>query len=292
MLTYRPAALLLLVASAASWAGTPINERRPLEADGRVEVKNLAGVIEVKAWDRKEVALSGSLGAQVEKLEISGDARRLSIEVRYPRRLRGNVEDTQLLLQVPAGAVLDLEAVSADIRVSGTRGAISAESVSGDVSLDVGSTSVEASTVSGNLKLRAPATRTTLSSVSGDLHASGGRGELRAETVSGDLEVSGGPFAQLALESVSGDLQLDVGLEDTAEVSAETLSGEIRLRLPATPDARVTMKTFSGELSLSPGPGLGEDRRSHEHTYGRGRGRVQLNSFSGDIAVEAGTAKR
>lgn len=281
-------AVALLVAGTAATAATPINERHPLNAGGRLSVKNLAGSIEVKAWDRNEVQLSGWLGEDVEKLEVSGDAASLAIEVRYPRKMRGGLEDTALQLQVPAGVVLDLEAVSADVRVSGMRGPIKASSVSGDVSLDVGSSKVEANSVSGNVKLRAPATETRLASVSGDLHADGLRGTLKAETVSGEVEISGGPYAELSAESVSGDLVLGVEVSDGANLSAETLSGDIVLRLPKSPNAKLTMKTFSGELRNGFGPAVDEDRRSYAHSYGGGKGVIRLNSFSGDIDIGDG----
>ncbi len=283
-------ALALLGTATVAAAGGAINERHPLNAGGQLSVKNLAGSIEVKAWDRNEVQLSGWLGEDVEKLEVSGDASRLSIEVRYPRKMRGGVEDTQLQLQVPVGVTLDLEAVSADVRVSGTRGPVKASSVSGDVSLDVGSARVEANSVSGNVKLRAPSTDTRLASVSGDLRADGTRGSLKAETVSGEVEISGGPFAQLGAESVSGDLVLGVNLDEGAALTAETLSGDIVLHLPKVPNARLVMKTFSGSLENRFGPAVEDDRRSYDHALGAGKGSIKLNTFSGDI--EVGDGKR
>jgi hypothetical protein len=39
----------------------------------------------VRAWDRREVKIEGSLGQGVEKLEILGDAQHLSVKVKYPR---------------------------------------------------------------------------------------------------------------------------------------------------------------------------------------------------------------
>ena len=41
-------------------AATPISQTRPLDARGRVEIENLKGKVEVVAWDRPEVRLSGT----------------------------------------------------------------------------------------------------------------------------------------------------------------------------------------------------------------------------------------
>ncbi|MGH8445141.1 MAG: DUF4097 family beta strand repeat-containing protein [Solimonas sp.] len=290
------AGLLLAVLVAPAWArdemgmmskNGPINEIRTLAADGTISVNNMTGTISVKGWDRNEVSISGTLGDDVEKLDISGDAKTLSISVRHPSRLRGNVSETHLELRVPARAQLQLDAVSADISVAGTSGAITAKSVSGDVELNVGSGEINASTVSGDLRVRAPSFKTTLNSVSGDLFATGVRGSLKAETVSGELSIEGGSFRDISAQSVSGDMNLDISLEDTAKLTAETLSGDIELHLPKLPNAQLSMKTFSGELHNGfTGSDDGEIRKVST-TLGAGRGTIDLHTFSGDIVIVA-----
>src|SRR3546814_7586765 len=180
-----------------------------------------------------------------------------------PNRMHGHVDETELQLRVPARAQLSLDAVSADISVTDTSGSIDAKSVGGDVQLVVGSGEIKASTVSGDLSVKAPAYKTSLNSVSGDLTAIGVRGAITADTVSGDLSLDGGAFKTLKLKSVSGDLQLKLGLEDGGTLSAETLSGNIGLRLAKATDAKLTMKTFSGDLHN----GLASMRDGDEETH-------------------------
>ena len=72
-----------------------VDEHRPLKANAQVEVSNVAGRIEVQTWDKNELHLTGTLSEEVEKLEITGDASHLRIEVKLPKRTR-NVEDTIL----------------------------------------------------------------------------------------------------------------------------------------------------------------------------------------------------
>ena len=81
-------------------AATPIDQTRPLDPRGRVEIDNLKGRVEVRAWDRPEVKITGSLGAGVEKLSVEGDRGALHIEVKYPNRAN-NTEPTVLVVQVP-----------------------------------------------------------------------------------------------------------------------------------------------------------------------------------------------
>src|SRR5689334_24401040 len=103
-------------------AATPINETRPLDGRGHLTVENLKGSIEVRAWDRREVRIEGSLGQGVEKLEITGDAQHLSVKVKYPKTgglgfFSGSdkSEPSLLRLMVPLQADLDIDAVSADV---------------------------------------------------------------------------------------------------------------------------------------------------------------------------------
>src|SRR5579863_5370909 len=141
----------LLLSAPAAWCGEPINEQRALNADARISVNNIAGEISVQAWDKNQLSLTGELGSGADKLEITGDASALNILVKMPKK--SSAEDSRLLLRVPAGVSVDLQGVSADVKVQGLRGAVSVNSVSGDVRLDVASAKVNAQTVSGDLYL-------------------------------------------------------------------------------------------------------------------------------------------
>ncbi len=276
----------------------PVDERRPLKANATVEVSNVAGLIEVEAWDRNELHLTGTLSEEVEKLEITGNESKLKIEVKLPRRTR-NVEDTTLRLKVPAGISLEADGVSADIRVRGIRGEVEANSVSGDVRLEVESKSVDARSVSGDVEVHAPSsTVTRVESVSGDVTVKGVKGEVRGETVSGDVNVRAQAARRIEVQSVSGDLELDLELSVDAEIEAETMSGDVRLNTPRLPDVEISLETYSGEIERSELlPGFDgrqhsqeEEDEGHEHKEysreGKGPGRVRLHSFSGDISVQ------
>ena len=170
-----PVAIALACAALApAWAATPIDQVRPLDPRGRVEIDNLKGRVEVRAWDRQEVRVTGSLGDGVEKLVIDGDRDELRIEVKYPNRSR-NTEPTMLVVQVPLQAELEIETVSADIDVHGVAPReLSLQSVSGDI-------------VANGAPRRA-----SVESVSGDVNLTFNSSEVEASTVSGDLVVGGG----------------------------------------------------------------------------------------------------
>lgn len=297
----RPAAMLLalLVAGAPllAMAATPIDETRPLDPRGTVEIENLKGRIQVRAWERNEVKVTGSLGDNVERLIVEGDRNRLQVKAKYPEG-RGWGDDrktgpTTLILQVPLQASLDIESVSADVDVDGIASPdLDIESVSGDVAVAGAPGRADVETVSGNQVLTLNSSgEVAAESVSGDITLRGRlKGELDLETVSGNMQLdsTGEAVRSLALATVSGDVGARVGLARGGEIRAETVSGDLRLRMPRGSSARVSAESFSGDLE-APGAQVRKERfgpgSSLEASYGNGDGRIRVETFSGDFAL-------
>lgn len=289
----------LLLASAAAFAGTPIDQTRPLDPDGEVEIENLKGLIEVQAWDRPEVQIRGSLGKGVEKLEIEGNRQQLSVRVKYPNRgglgfLSGdNTEPTELRLMVPRRADLDIESVAADVTVTGVAPReLSIDSVSGDVSVVGAPRQANIDTVSGDLRLTVNSSDVEAESVSGDIDLRGRLdGEVGVETVSGNIEVGVHESSVRALSaaSVSGDIRIGAALAPGGEITLESVSGDVDLRLPRNLSANAHGETFSGDITA---PGAQIDRPRHgpgasfSHSYGTGDGEISLETFSGDARLQ------
>ncbi|MES2685044.1 MAG: DUF4097 family beta strand repeat-containing protein [Pseudomonadota bacterium] len=284
-------AAFLAVASLAAHAAEPrsFTDHRSLNGDAKLSVRNLAGVIEIEAWDKAEFDLAALLGDSAERIEISGTAADLKVEVKNRKSHSSYGDgDTRLKLRVPAGASLSLDGTSSDIVVRGSKGVLTARSVSGDIDLSVGSRVITVQTVSGDLRLEAPAAKEArLNTVSGDVDVKGASGLLVAESVSGDVEVEGGTFTQLDLKSVSGDIGVQAGFAAEAKVKAESLSGDVRVNAPASLSAEVTMKTFSGDKhSGFDAARDASDGKRMVLKIGEGRGQLTLTSFSGDVTLD------
>lgn len=276
-------------ADSGGGAERPVNERHPLNADGRVFVNDVAGTVVVTGWDRNEVQATGTLGYGVDRLEVSGDASGLSFVVRLPKHSH-NVGETDLRLMVPYGANVELETVSADTSVQGLRGPLKITTVSGDIGADVQSPEVTVQTVSGDLILRAPSKQTQAKTVSGDLHLSGLEGALTVESVSGNLSVSGSRFSELRLKSISGDMGLDASFAPRAQVIGETLSGNITLHVPADVSGTALVKSFSGESQCElqqASTSSAKGGKKREYVFGDGKGvDFELSTFSGDVRID------
>lgn len=298
MPTNRLLAIALLSCLVApAFAATPINQTRPLDARGKVEIENIKGRIEVRAWNRNEVQITGSLGQGVEKLVVEGDRDHLEVKVQYPERggwgRNDRTEPTTLLLKVPLQADLEIESVSADVDVDGVAPReLQIDSVSGDIVVAgaPGEASIESVSGSQRLTLNSGG-KVDAQSVSGDIVLRGKLGgEVDMETVSGQMSLDSGGQAlrHLSLGSVSGDASARVGLASGGEIKAETVSGSVRLRLPKALSARVSAESFSGDLE-APGARVTKEEfgpgSSLQTRYGSGAGEIRVETFSGDMVL-------
>lgn len=287
----RSALALAGLAALQALAGTPIDQTRPLDPRGRIEIENLKGRVEVRAWDRQEVKVSGTLGDGVEKFSLEGDRRNLRIEVKYPSR-SARTEPTVLVLQVPILADLEIETVSADIDVHGIASReLALQSVSGDIIANGAPRRASVESVSGDLALTFNSGDVEASAVSGDLTLSGRlTGEAAVETVSGNMRVDskGERLRRLSVETVSGDADIKVALLPDGEIRMESVSGDLTLAVPRDLSAHATGESFSGDLSA---PGAKIEREefgpgsSFRTQYGTGKGEVRIETFSGDATL-------
>lgn len=296
----RTIGAIALLAVAPAFAGTPINQSRPLAADGQVHIENIQGRITVRTWNQPQVRITGSLGKGAEKLDISGDARSLDIQVRYPDNggwklwgKRGNdSEPTILEITVPQRASLDIESVSADIDVQQMAGRkLQVASVSGAIVVTASSPG-EASfeNVSGDSTLRITSNKVKVESVSGEIRLQGGlAGDVEMESVSGNINLVAAALARLQVSTVSGASHLRAALRPSGEIEVETLSGVLELSLPASTSAKLHAESFSGDIRSASGTVQREEHgpgKSLDATLGSGQGRIRLESFSGDLRLD------
>lgn len=286
--------LLMTLAGAVALpalAGTPINQTKPLDARGRVEIDNVKGRVEVIAWDRPEVKLAGTLGDGVERLSVEGDGRVLRIKVQYPSRSR-NAEPSNLVVQVPILADLEVETVSADISVTGMASReLELESVSGDIVANGAPRRGSVSSVSGDIRLAMNSPSLKVDTVSGQLTAQGRlNGEVALESVSGDVRLNtlGERVRKLSANTVSGDMDLNLALAEDGEIRMESVSGDLVLRLPADLSAQVSGESFTGDLA-APGAKIRKEEfgpgSSFRMRYGGGKGDIRIQTFSGDARL-------
>ena len=292
---WAAAAALAALALPAQAATRSFSAQKPANPSGTVEIVDVAGSIEVIGWNQPTVDVSGTIGANVERVDVTSDANRTTVRVVLPNGNNWHGDgDANLKIHVPQNSSLDVSLVSADLKVNGVGGNHHLQTVSGAIQGEVGGGDLQVNSVSGDVRLSAHDARSAhIQSVSGDITLSGASGDLTLSTVSGDANATLGDLARVHLESVSGDISVTANaLTAQGWLEATTVSGDLRLHLAAMPDADIDVQSFSGDISNCFGPKPVEEKYGPgsrlNFRSGKGGGRVHVESKSGDVDLCAG----
>ena len=291
--TYRLAltATLLTALSIPAWSATrPFNAQKPAVSDGTVEIVNVAGSIEISGWDQSVVEVSGTIGARIERVDVTSGDNRTTIRVVLPSGNHWDSDDdAHLKIRVPQKSALDVSLVSADLHVSGVSGRAHLQTVSGAI-IGEGVGSAQVDTVSGDVRLASHnAHDTQVKTVSGDLTLDGVDGEVRVTTVSGDAALTLGSLSRAQLETISGDMKVSGTLTADGQMNAESVSGDLQVEFAAQPEAEIDVQSFSGEIKNCFGPKPVEEKYGPgsrlNFRSGKATGRVHLETKSGDVEI-------
>ena len=137
----------------------------------------------------------------------------------------------RISLSVPAGADVSVNTVSADALVNGVRADVRANTVSGVLTLDDITGGVKANTVSG------------------EVEGHGLTGSFHGNTVSGPLTVQASRLGQVKLNTVSGDITLDL-TSAASQISSNSVSGDVTVRIPGGGGFDIQAHTASGQVVI------------------------------------------
>lgn len=306
------ASFLLLFAFMASQAAAKekyeekFEKTLALAKEGKVDISNISGNIEVKIWGESQVkiqALKVSRASSLSKakenadkvrIEITEEGNVLRIETKYPKSPwgggSGNVS-VNYWLWIPENASLEANNISGDVDVEGPGGPVDLSAISGNVRLMKASKGAECSTISGDLEVTGVTGDVFLKSVSGNLRATQIKGSIQAEVVSGEIELMEVSEANtVRVKALSGDVVYRGSINRAGTYSLKSHSGGIEMLLPADSAFDFEAETFSGSIEsdfeikvtgkISP--------REMRGVVNGGGASVKLASFSGDIKLKKG----
>lgn len=296
MKTARYLPVLLALAIGQAYADTPINLSHDAKPNVQLQISNVKGSVTVTAWDRNQVQVTGRLGDGAKPLAIEGSNSSMSIKVESAGKSGWlnwgsdtSMGSTTLDVRVPKGASLDVDVVSAPMNIDGIEGGtIKVNTVSGKARINARSPSIDADAVSGSIELAGSADRVNLQTVSGDILAPNVGAEAGLQTVSGRIRVNGGPWRKLNLSTVSGDVQLSGGVAPNGAYDVDSMSGDVQIQVPSNLSAVIKASTFSGDLRSDfgtvkkPEHGPGSDLQT---TVGAGGAKMNVETFSGDLRI-------
>jgi hypothetical protein len=283
----------LLAASAPAWALAAtrnIDQHQAADPKGTVEIINVAGSVQVSAWDKPEVSVTGQIGDRVERVDLTSSGNHTTLRVVLPSGSNwGGDGAAHLVVHVPMGSGLDVSLVSADLEVSGVSGTQQIRGVSGSIQC-AGAAQTRVNTVSGAVHVTtASESPAEIETVSGDVSVEGAGGDVSVQTVSGDGRLALGSVGKLRLRTVSGDFVVTARLAPAASFEGESVSGDLNIGLKDNPGAEYDLQSLSGGIGSCNG-------HEPEHskygpgsrltfTVGDGKARVHMSSKSGDLSV-------
>ncbi|MBA3523184.1 MAG: DUF4097 family beta strand repeat protein [Geodermatophilaceae bacterium] len=217
-----------------------------------LNVRNPTGDVKIIAAEVTETTVeisprggSGQDATDETRVELSGDARRLDIEVPERRFSLGNSK-LSITVTLPAGSTVAAHTATADVACRGSLDGLEANTASGDVSVEqlsgdaivhsasgnltIGSAagSVDAKTASGNIRVATVGGHCHASSASGDITVGDCGGEFTARTASGDVRLDQAGHGSLQVNTMSGDVRVGVRRGARVWLDISTMSGRTR----------------------------------------------------------------
>ncbi|HEY0801006.1 MAG TPA: DUF4097 family beta strand repeat-containing protein [Steroidobacteraceae bacterium] len=284
-------AVTALVVPWLAHAATSVDEHRAANPQGAVEIDNVAGSIDVQGWDKSEVAVTGTIGKDVERVEVTGDGNRTSIRVILPQGHNWGMRDgsAHLTVRVPTNSSIATSMVSSDLRVSAVRGGLELRTVSGNISGEGGG-DLRANAVSGDIHFTATAAKVIeVKAISGNIVLTGGNVDIEATTVSGDTRLTLGTVSRARFKTVSGNLSATLAAAANAQIEGESVSGDIKLDFASAPAADFDIQTLSGDIDNCFGPKPTESRHGSgarlTFKTGDSSARVRISTRSGEVGL-------
>jgi Putative adhesin len=171
-------------------------------------------------------------------------------------------------ISVPATTDINVSTVNADALINGVRA------------------TVKANTATGTLTLVDIVGDVVASTVSGDIECHGLTGDFKGNSVSGALTVQASRLGQVKLNTVSGDIALDL-THGRAQIQSNSVSGDVTVRIPAGGGYDVDAHTATGHVVIDGQSMNGNTpyQRVNQLSDGDKALVVKTNSVAGNVVV-------
>jgi DUF4097 and DUF4098 domain-containing protein YvlB len=286
------------------------NERleRSLAVDPSVTVTVCvaSGNVLVRGWDKREVRavsanaanilLQGSNGNSAASNATRVEVVLIDSDTGKQQRAGNNcVAYSDVELNVPRGAVVELKTTSGDVRIEDVSEA-RVQTVSGTTEARRIGKDTEAVSVSGDILLEDSSGAARLRSVSGTIEARGlnasGSDELDIHTTSGNIRLERVAQARVEAATVSGSISMTGALARGGRYRFRTISGNVDLVLPADASFQFNARVSRGGdiifINLPFTFTSNDSQRASRlvnGSFGAGDASLTLTSFSGTLRL-------
>jgi hypothetical protein len=257
-----------------------------LSGQAQLTISTFDGSIEIRGWDRSEVAVEvekiGPDQKTVDRIQVKAtqDGNAITIDIPAP-----SPRETSGIRRTPsANLVLSVPAKSTVVAHSGD-GSIEVRRVSGKLDLDTGDGSVRAEDITGTLVVR-----------TGDGHVYGRKVDGHAEIHTGDGTVSlDGVLTAVKIETRDGSVELTArpGSRTDGDWDVTTGDGDLRVEVPKGFGAEVDARTGDGRVQVDSVTDAPDSKRDEDEQreavagkLGGGGRALRLRTSSGSITVK------
>jgi hypothetical protein len=233
-----------------------------LARDGKVEIRNVSGNVEVVTWDRNEVkidALKVSRASGMDKakensqkvnIEVTREDGVLKIETKYPKpSIKGLNVSVDYNVTIPSQATVKARSVSGSVRLENIGGNAAAETKSGNVTVLGARNGAKAETVSGSVKVGDIENGVYCKTASGNVEAKNVEGNADLKCVSGDV-VAENIKGDVEADTVSGSVKL-LNISGANVVKGKTMSGSAIYLGDISPNGRYSLNAHSGKVEMT-----------------------------------------
>ena len=248
---YKLSLYVLLLTAYTSFASADITDvvdkSYDFDNDGRISLSNINGNVSITSCGCDQVHLIATVTASNQEtrdritIDINANQSRLSIKTKYKKKdreyhNRNNHSDVVYELSVPDNVELDqIELVNGNLTITGVTGKLDADLVNGELRSDGMTSDTEVSLVNGDMQISfdnlSNANKIKLDSVNGDIVVnipSDANVEVSADTVSGKIS---NDFGLTVNEGryVGSDMRGTIG-DGSVRLTMENVNGRIKLK--------------------------------------------------------------
>lgn len=299
--------------SSISYAGDKVDKTLPVNDASKVVIENQRGTVNIMGSNDNFVSVEGELDDKAQAFIFEHSGATITIKVEMPnnqRNWRNNGDGgSNLTIKIPRQMRVGFNGISSDVKISGFEQGVDIKTVSGEIKasqlqkmIDITSISgdidskelsgkIQLSTVSGDLADKQSSGRLLIKSVSGNIRAESSALEVSTETVSGDIDLKLAGVDELDINTVSGESNVYLTLNDSGAIKLSSVSGEFDMKFANEIQANFRLKTNAGgsinnmltDDKAQRGKYVPNEKLSF--TTGNGNGSVKATTVSGNITL-------
>lgn len=232
----------------------------PVPGHAELHVSTRSGRVAITAEERQDLRIESDAPLRDDKIDVDPTGR---VSVKSGRGGSGWLE-----IRCPTGTDVVVGTVAGKVELRGQLGAVRVTTVSGSVAVDRAealdvrsiSGSIEVAQCAGRCRLRTKsgcavvgrAGDAQVSTMSGQIRLEEATGNVRAQTASGKVEVGLRGKGDVAVQTMSGSVRVEVpqGVCPTARL--RSLAGTLRCDCEEGDDCEINVQSVSGKIEVVP----------------------------------------